>query len=369
MNLKVGLVGLPNVGKSTIFNALLQKAKAEVANYPFCTIEPNMGIVSIPDERLNEIAKKEGSAKITPAFIEFVDIAGLVKGASKGEGLGNQFLSHIRSVSAIAQILRCFEEEDIVHVEGEVNPLRDAEIIELELILADLQTIERRMEKAVKQAKSDKNALFEIAVLEKAKAHLEEMRILRHSISDFTLEELNFLEKTLFLLTLKPIMYIANIGEEDLVNPQGNKHFRALKAKAEIEGIPIIALCGKVEAELSSLTENEREEFLKAFGLKEPGLYQMIREGFSLLNLITFFTAGPKEARAWTIKRGTTAKEAAGVIHSDIERGFISAEVISFEDYKKAPNFQKAKELGLLRLEGRDYILEDGDIVYFRFNV
>lgn len=369
MNLKVGLVGLPNVGKSTIFNALLQKAKAEVANYPFCTIEPNMGMVSIPDKRLEEIAKKEGSVKVTPAFIEFVDIAGLVKGASKGEGLGNQFLSHIRSVSAIAQILRCFEEEDIVHVEGEVNPVRDAEIIELELILADLQTIERRRERAEKQAKTDKKAHFELAVLNKAKAYLEEMRMLRHSLSNFTSEELDFLEKTLFLLTLKPIMYIANLGEEDLGHPQGNKHFVALKEKAESEKIPLIPLCGKVESELSSLPENEREEFLKAFGLKEPGLYQMIREGFALLELITFFTAGPKEARAWTIKRGTTAKEAAGVIHSDIERGFISAEVISFEDYKRAPNFQKAKELGLLRLEGKDYILEDGDVVYFRFNV
>jgi GTP-binding protein YchF len=369
MNLKIGLVGLPNVGKSTIFNALLQKAKAEVANYPFCTIEPNMGMVSIPDARLEEIARKEGSLKITPAFIEFVDIAGLVKGASQGEGLGNQFLSHIRNVSAIAQVLRCFEEEDIVHVEGEVNPVRDAEIIELELILADLQTIERRRERAQRQAKTDKKALFELEVLEKAKACLEEMQTLRKGISNFTPEELIFLERTLFLLTLKPIMYIANIGEEDLANPEGNKHFQALKEKAETERTPLIALCGKVEAELSTLSEEEREEFLRAFGLKEPGLYQMIREGFALLNLITFFTAGPKEARAWTIKRGTTAKEAAGVIHSDIERGFISAEVISFEDYKRVPNFSKAKELGLLRLEGRDYILEDGDIVYFRFNV
>ncbi len=369
MNLKIGLVGLPNVGKSTIFNALLQKAKAEVANYPFCTIEPNVGMVSIPDARLEEIARKEGSLKITPAFIEFVDIAGLVKGASQGEGLGNQFLSHIRNVSAIAQILRCFEEEDIVHVEGEVNPVRDAEIIELELILADLQTIERRRERALKQAKTDKKALFELEVLEKAKAYLEEMQTLRQALSNFTPEEFNFLERTLFLLTLKPIMYIANIGEEDLANPEGNRHFRALKEKAEAERTLLIALCGKVEAELSTLSEEERGEFLKAFGLKEPGLYQMIREGFALLNLITFFTAGPKEARAWTIKRGTTAKEAAGVIHSDIERGFISAEVISFEDYRRVPNFSKAKELGLLRLEGRDYILEDGDVVYFRFNV
>lgn len=369
MEFKIGLVGLPNVGKSTIFNALIQKAKAEVANYPFCTIEPNIGLVSIPDERLTLIAQKEKSAKITPAFIEFVDIAGLVKGASEGAGLGNQFLSHIRNVSAIAQVLRCFDEENIVHVEGEVNPVRDAEIIEIELILADLQTVERRREKTLKQAKNDKKALKELEILEKVINILEDLKPLRNSRSSFTEEEWLFLEKTLFLLTLKPMMYIANVGEGDLFALEGNPFFLALKEKAERERITLIPLCGKIEAELASLPEEEREEFLKAFNLKEPSLHKMIREGFKLLGLINFFTAGPKESRAWTIKEGTSAKAAAGEIHSDMERGFICAEVISYEDYLKVENFQKAKENGFLRLEGKDYLIKDGDLVFFRFNV
>lgn len=369
MDFKIGFVGLPNVGKSTIFNALIQKAKAEVANYPFCTIEPNIGLVSIPDERLNCIAKKEKSTKITPALIEFVDIAGLVKGASEGAGLGNQFLSHIRNVSAIAQVLRCFEDENIVHVEGEINPLRDSEIIEIELILADLQSIERRKEKIAKQVKSDKKAQKEGEILEKAQKILEDLKPLRNYKLDFSEEEWQFLEKTLFLLTLKPMMYIANVSEEDLTNLEKNSYYIALKTKAEKENIPLIPLCGKLEAEFITLSEEEREEFLKAYHLKEPSLHQMIRAGFKLLKLINFFTAGPKEARAWTIKEGTTAKEAAGEIHSDIERGFICAEVISFEDYLKTESFQKAKESGLIRLEGKDYLVKDGDIIYFRFNV
>ncbi len=369
MNLRIGLVGLPNVGKSTIFNALIQKAKAEVANYPFCTIEPNIGMVSIPDERLEVIAKKEKSVKATPAFIEFVDIAGLVKGASKGEGLGNQFLSHIRNVSAIAQILRCFEKEDVVHVEGTVNPVRDAEIVDLELILADLQTLERRKEKTEKQARTDKKAKEELEIIEKAISFLQDFKPLRTIKDNFSHEELHFLEKQLFLLTLKPVMYIANIGEKDLQNPFENPHLKALKEKAERENIPLIPLCGKFEAELIGLEEEERKEFLKAFGVKELGLYSMIIEGFKLLNLITFFTANKNEARAWTIKKGTTAKEAAGNIHSDFEKGFICAEVISFEEYAKVESFQKAKELGLIRLEGKDYLVEDGDLIYFKFNV
>lgn len=369
MNLKIGLVGLPNVGKSTIFNALLQKVKAEVANYPFCTIEPNIGLVAIPDERLEIIAKKEQSGKITPAFIEFVDIAGLVKGASQGAGLGNQFLSHIRGVSAIAQVLRCFEDTDIVHVEGEVNPIRDAEIIEIELILADLQTIQRREEKTQKQAKSDKVAKAELETLKKAKALLEDLKPLRLYRKEFSEDEWAYFEKTLFLLTIKPVMFIANIGEEDLTNPEGNVHYQKLKTKCEEEGIPLVALCGKIENELAGLDPEERDSFLEAYGLKEPGLYQMIREGFKLLKLINFFTAGPKETRAWTIKEGTTAKEAAGEIHSDIERGFIAAEVISYEDYQKVKNWHQAKELGLIRLEGKDYIVQEGDLLYFRFNV
>lgn len=369
MEFKIGLVGLPNVGKSTIFNALIQKAKAEVANYPFCTIEPNIGLVSIPDERLNLIALKEKSAKITPAFIEFVDIAGLVKGASEGAGLGNQFLSHIRYVSAIAQVLRCFNNENIIHVEGEVNPLRDAEIIEIELILADLQSIERRREKVLKQVKNDKKAEKELEILEKAKNILEDLKLLRNFRSNFQEDEWQYLEKTLFLLTLKPMMYIANIGEEDLFAIEENPFFLALKEKAEKEGIPLIPLCGKIEAELASLLEEEREEFLLAYNLREPSLHKMIREGFKLLGLINFFTAGPKETRAWTIKKGTNAKAAAGEIHSHMEKGFICAEVISYEDYHKVENFQKAKEMGLVRLEGKDYIIKDGDLVYFRFNV
>ncbi len=369
MKLKVGLVGLPNVGKSTIFNALLQKAKAEVANYPFCTIEPNIGLVSIPDFRLSEIAQKERSVQIIPAFIEFIDIAGLVKGASQGAGLGNQFLSHIRGVSAIAQVLRCFENEDIVHVEGEIDPVRDAEIIDLELILADLQTIEKRREKIVKQAKGNLNLKKEIEFLERVKVYLESFRPLRVLKKDFSEEELEYLEKTLFLLTLKPMMYIANIGEEELLEPEKNPHFLRLKEKAEREGISYIALSGKIEAELAFLSEEERKEFLKAYGLEEPGLYKLIRQGFSLLNFINYFTTGPKETRSWVVKKGTTAKEAAGEIHSDIEKGFICAEVISYREYEKVPNLQKAKELGLIRLEGKDYLVQEGDIIYFRFNV
>lgn len=369
MNLKIGLVGLPNVGKSTIFNALIQKAKAEVANYPFCTIEPNIGMVSIPDERLEIIAKKEKSAKATPAFIEFVDIAGLVKGASKGEGLGNQFLSHIRNVSAVVQILRCFEKEDVVHVEGTVNPVRDAEIVDLELILADLQTLEKRKEKTEKLARTDKKAKDELKTIEKAISFLQDFKPLRLLKESFSQEEWFFLEKVLFLLTPKPVLYIANIGEEDLQNPLKNSHYIALKEKAERENIPLIALCGKIEAELISLEKEERKAFLEAFGLSEPGLFQMIREGFRLLNLITFFTANKNEARAWTIKRGTPAKEAAGLIHSDFERGFICAEVISFLEYINVESFHKARELGLVRLEGKDYLVNDGELIYFKFNV
>lgn len=369
MNIKIGLVGLPNVGKSTIFNALIQKAKAEVANYPFCTIEPNIGIVSIPDERLEFIAKKEKSAKATPAFIEFVDIAGLVKGASKGEGLGNQFLSHIRNVSAIAQILRCFEKRDVVHVEGGLNPVRDAEIVELELILADLQTLERRREKTEKLAKNDKKAKEELKTIETAISFLQNLKPLRLLKEAFSQEEWYFLERVLYLLTTKPIMYIANIGEEDLQDPLKNPHYRALKEKTEKENIPLITLCGKIELELIGLEEEERKAFLDAFGLSELGLFQMIREGFNLLNLITFFTANKNEARAWPIKKGTTAKKAAGVIHSDFERGFICAEVISFEEYVNLESFQKARDLGLIRIEGKDYLVKDGDLIYFKFNV
>jgi len=370
VKLNVGIVGLPNVGKSTIFNALIQNIKAEVANYPFCTIEPNVGVVAVPDERLFKIAEVEKSAKVTPATIEFVDIAGLVKGASKGEGLGNQFLSHIRKVAAIAQVLRCFEDPEIVHVEGSIDPVRDAEIIELELILADLQSVEKRIARIEKVAKSgDKKAKKELEVLFKAKEVLESFSTLRSKKEFFSEEELKLLSSTLFPLTLKPMMYIANVSEGDLPDGEGNPYVKALKEKADKEGIPVIILCGKVESELVALSPEERTEYLEMLGLSEPGLYKMIKKGYELLDLITFFTAGPRETRAWTIKKGTKAPQAAGEIHSDMEKGFIAAEVLSWEDFVKAGSFSKARELGMLRIEGKDYEVKDGDLIYFRFNV
>jgi len=368
MKLRIGLVGLPNVGKSTLFNALIKKAKAEVANYPFCTIEPNIGRVAIPDNRLSEIAKKEGSREIVPATIEFVDIAGLVKGASKGAGLGNQFLTHIREVPAIAYVLRCFLDEDVVHEEGTVDPVRDAEILDLELILADLESLQRRKEKVEKLAKSDKLAIQELKTISKAIAILEDFKPLRIAIKALSDEEIAYLQKTLCLLTIKPVIYVANIGESDL-NSSENSLLERLKEKAEEEGIPVVEICAKIEAELVEFPEEEREEFLKALGIEEPGLNKLIKEGVKLLNLITFFTANQKEARAWLIRKGTKAPDAAGEIHSDMKRGFICAEVISYNEYQRVKNFQQAKELGLVRLEGRDYEVMDGDIIYFRFNV
>jgi GTP-binding protein YchF len=370
LKLNIGIVGLPNVGKSTIFNALTETGKAEVANYPFCTIDPNVGIVNVPDERLYKLAEMEKSKKIIPATIEFVDIAGLVKGASKGEGLGNQFLANIRNVSAIAHVVRCFEDSDVVHVEGSVNPVRDAEIIETELILADLQSVEKRLEKVIKPAKSgDKKAKFEVEVLSKAKEILDNLEPLRSHKDKFEPEEIDYLRKTIFPLTLKPLMYIANINEEDLPEGENNPHVKAIKEKAEKEKAPVVVLCGKVEHELIELPPEERREFLEALGLEEPGLNKMIRTGYKLLDLITYFTAGEKEARAWTIKKGTKAPQAAGEIHSDFERGFIAAEVINFDELEKVGSIQKAKELGLVRVEGKDYVVQDGDIMHFRFNV
>lgn len=370
MKLNIGIVGLPNVGKSTIFNALTETAKAGVANYPFCTIDPNVGIVDVPDERLYKLAEIENSKRIIPATIEFVDIAGLVKGASKGEGLGNQFLSNIRNVSAIAHVVRCFEDSDVVHVEGSVNPVRDAEIIETELILSDLQTVEKRLEKVSKPAKSgNKEAKFEISVLEKAKAVLEDLKPLRTELDSFEKEEIDYMKKTIFPLTLKPIMYVANISEEDLPEGENNPYVKAIKEKADRENAPVVVLCGKVEQEVIELPKEERKELLEAYGLSEPGLNKMIKTGYKLLDLITYFTAGEKEARAWTIKKGTKAPQAAGEIHSDFERGFIAAEVVSYEDLIKAGSLQKAKEQGILRIEGKDYIVQDGDVIHFRFNV
>lgn len=369
MKTNIGIVGLPNVGKSTIFNALVQTAKAEVANYPFCTINPNIGVVNVPDERLLKIAEGEKSKKITPAVIEFVDIAGLVKGASKGEGLGNQFLGYIRQVSAIAQVIRGFENRDIVHVEGEVDPFRDSEIVEIELIMADLQTIEKRLQKTLKVYKTDKKAKRELEILEKAKAILEDLKLLRRCLEDFTPEEKYLLEKELFLLTIKPMMYILNIGEEDLPEPEKNPKFKKIREKAERDLIPLVFICGKIEQEILNIPEEERKEYLELLGIKESGFNQVLKISHKLLDLITFFTANSKETRAWSVKRGTKAKEAAGEIHSDMEKGFIAAEVINFEKYAQIGSFQKARELGAVRIEGKDYPVEDGDIILFKFNV
>ncbi len=370
MGLKVGIVGLPNVGKSTLFNALTESAKAQAANYPFCTIEPNVGAVAVPDERLHRIAELEGSQKTTPTFIEFVDIAGLVKGASRGEGLGNQFLSHIREVDAIAMVLRCFEREDVVHVEGGVNPVRDAEIVDLELIAKDLETVNRRLERIEKTARGgDKRAKEELEHLYPLKEILEELEPVRKHRKELPEETLRYAERTLFLLTTRPLMYIANVGEEDLPSGDANPHLQKLRAKAEEENAPVVVICAEIEAQMVGLEKEEREELLRAYGLEEPGLNRVIREGYSLLNLVTFFTTGEKETRAWTVTRGTRAPQAAGKIHSDMERGFIRAEVVSYNDYIGAGSWAKAREKGLVRLEGKEYEVQDGDIIYFRFNV
>ncbi|MBO8144429.1 MAG: redox-regulated ATPase YchF [Thermodesulfobacterium sp.] len=367
--MEIGIIGLPNVGKSTIFNALIQSNKAQVANYPFCTIEPNVGVVSVPDERVYKIAEIEKSGKAIPATIKFIDIAGLVKGANKGEGLGNQFLSYIRQASAVAHVIRCFESSDVSHVEGSIDPIRDAEIVEFELIMADLKTIEKRLEKTQKLAKSDsKSAKAELETLLKAKELLEDLKPLRKNLKTFDETEITFLSKTLSLLTIKPMMYIANISEKDL--PQGEKNplVKNFKNYALENEIPIIVICGKIEQELIELPEEEREEFMNALNLKESGLNKLIKAGYELLNLITFFTTNPKETRAWTIKRGTKALKAAGKIHSDMEKGFIAAEVINYVDYIKIASLHKAKELGAVKIEGKDYEIKDGDIIYFRFN-
>ncbi len=368
MALSVGIVGLPNVGKSTLFNALIQSAKATAANYPFCTIEPNVGTVEVPEKRLYEIADLERSKKITPTFIEFVDIAGLVRNASKGEGLGNQFLAHIREVDAIAMVLRCFENPDVVHVEGSVDPIRDAQIIDLELIAKDLETVEKRIEKVEKMARlGDKKAKEELESLKAIRETLENMEPLRKHVKELGSEVYEYAKKSLFLLTTKPLMYVANVSEVDL--PEGNELSKRVFEYAHSEGSPAVLICAKLEEELIGLEKEEKEELLKSYGLEEPGLNRLIRSAYGLLDLITFFTAGEKETRAWTVKRGTKAPQAAGKIHSDFERGFIAAEVINYEDYLKAGSMVKAKEMGLVRLEGKDYEVKDGDIVYFRFNV
>lgn len=364
--MKIGIVGLPNVGKSTLFNSIT-KAGAECANYPFCTIEPNVGVVAVPDERIETLTEIYKPQKITNAVVEFVDIAGLVKGASKGEGLGNKFLSHIRETDSIVQVVRCFENSNIVHVDGSVEPVRDIETINFELIFADLETIEKRLEKAKKMLKADKKYQFEIDTLEKIKTALEAGKCAR--TLEYSEEEQEIIKDS-FLLTMKPILYVANIDESEIENPDANQNMKKVKEYAKQEGAEVISLCVKIEEELSTLEKEEKVEMLEALGLQESGLDKLIKASYKLLGLISFLTAGEPEVRAWTIKNGTKAPEAAGKIHSDIQRGFIKAEVISFEDFMKSNgSMNEAKEAGLVRSEGKEYVMKDGDIVLFKFNV
>jgi hypothetical protein len=365
--MKLGIVGLPNVGKSTLFNAITE-AGAECANYPFCTIEPNVGVVTVPDARLEILAKMYHPEKVTPATIEFLDIAGLVKGASKGEGLGNKFLSHIREVDAILQVVRCFEEGNIVHVEGSIDPIRDVEIINMELIFADLETVEKRMDKTRNMAKSgEKKYLAELEVFEKIKSGLEEGRPVR--ALSFNKEEKIIVDQ-LFLLTQKPVIYVANISENDLMaGTAENQWVKELKSYAAKENAEVMLISATIEEEIAQLDEEDKRIFLSDLGLAESGLDRLVKASYKLLGLISFLTAGPQEVRAWTIKEGTKAPQAAGKIHTDFERGFIKAEIIGYEELMACGSYTIAKEKGLVRLEGKDYIMKDGDVTIFRFNV
>ena len=365
--MKLGIVGLPNVGKSTLFNSLT-KAGAESANYPFCTIDPNVGVVTVPDERLNLLGDFYKSKKVTPAVIEFVDIAGLVKGASKGEGLGNQFLANILEVDAIVHVVRCFEDSNVVHVDGSIDPLRDIETINLELVFSDLEILERRIAKVTKTARMDKEAAKELTFLEKVKAHLEEGQLA------ITLETENEDEDawlaTYNLLTAKPVIYAANVAEDDIADDGANNQYvQAVREYAAKQNSEVFVICAQIEEEISELDEDERKMFLEDLGLTESGLEKLVRASYHLLGLMSFLTAGEDETRAWTIKIGTKAPQAAGKIHTDFERGFIKAEVVNYQDLLDCGSYAGAREKGLVRMEGKEYVVQDGDVILFRFNV